>query len=90
MSRRKGQNPKLRIGTRNDGSQYFYFHARVSSRLQPSLGAIANIASSDSSTDGTRIKRNDFALHRRNSRGTGPKTVPIGFKWSSESSLMHQ
>jgi len=24
MSRRKGQNPKLRIGTRNDGSQYFY------------------------------------------------------------------
>jgi integrase len=25
MSRRKGQNPKLRIGTRNDGSQYFYF-----------------------------------------------------------------
>jgi integrase len=25
MSRRKGQNPKLRIGTRNDGSEYFYF-----------------------------------------------------------------
>jgi hypothetical protein len=25
MSRRKGQNPKLRIGTRSDGSQYFYF-----------------------------------------------------------------
>src|ERR1700722_17157716 len=25
MSRRKGQNPKLRIGMRNDGSQYFYF-----------------------------------------------------------------
>jgi integrase len=25
MSRRKGQNPKLRIGTRNNGSQYFYF-----------------------------------------------------------------
>ena len=25
MSRRKGQNPKLRIGTRNDGTQYFYF-----------------------------------------------------------------
>lgn len=24
MSRRKGQNPKLRIGTRNDGTQYFY------------------------------------------------------------------
>jgi len=24
MSRRKGQNPKLRIGTRTDGSQYFY------------------------------------------------------------------
>ena len=25
MSRRKGQNPTLRIGKRNDGSQYFYF-----------------------------------------------------------------
>jgi len=25
MSRRKGQNPKLLIGTRSDGSQYFYF-----------------------------------------------------------------
>src|SRR6187397_580865 len=25
LSRRKGQNPKLRIGTRSDGSQYFYF-----------------------------------------------------------------
>ena len=25
MSRRKGQNPKLRIGARSDGSQYFYF-----------------------------------------------------------------
>jgi hypothetical protein len=25
MSRRKGQNPKLRIGTRGNGSQYFYF-----------------------------------------------------------------
>jgi integrase len=25
MSRRKGQNPKLRTGTRNDGSEYFYF-----------------------------------------------------------------
>ena len=25
MSRRKGQNPTLCIGTRNDGSQYFYF-----------------------------------------------------------------
>lgn len=25
MSRRKGQNPELRIGTRSDGSQYFYF-----------------------------------------------------------------
>lgn len=25
MSRRKGQNPKLRIGTRSDGSEYFYF-----------------------------------------------------------------
>ena len=25
MSRRKGQNPKLRIGTHSDGSQYFYF-----------------------------------------------------------------
>jgi integrase len=25
MSRRKGQNPKLRIGTRTNGSQYFYF-----------------------------------------------------------------
>lgn len=25
MSRRKGQNPKLRIGTRSDGSHYFYF-----------------------------------------------------------------
>jgi integrase len=25
MSRRKGQNPKLRIGTRNSGTQYFYF-----------------------------------------------------------------
>jgi len=25
MSRRKGQNPKLRIGTRKDGTQYFYF-----------------------------------------------------------------
>lgn len=24
MSRRKGQNPMLRIGTRNDGTQYFY------------------------------------------------------------------
>jgi len=24
MSRRKGQNPKLRIGTRTDGAQYFY------------------------------------------------------------------
>jgi integrase len=24
LSRRKGQNPKLRIGTRTDGSQYFY------------------------------------------------------------------
>jgi integrase len=24
MSRRKGQNPKLRIGTRTDGTQYFY------------------------------------------------------------------
>src|SRR6516162_1096407 len=24
LSRRKGQNPKLRIGTRSDGSQYFY------------------------------------------------------------------
>ena len=23
-TRRKGQNPKLRIGTRNDGTQYFY------------------------------------------------------------------
>jgi hypothetical protein len=25
MSRRKGQNPKLRTGTRGNGSQYFYF-----------------------------------------------------------------
>jgi hypothetical protein len=25
MSRRKGQNPKLLIGTRSDGSEYFYF-----------------------------------------------------------------
>jgi hypothetical protein len=25
MSRRKGQNPKLLIGTRNNGTQYFYF-----------------------------------------------------------------
>ena len=25
MSRRKGQNPKLRIGTRSDGTKYFYF-----------------------------------------------------------------
>ena len=25
MSRRKGQNPKLRTGTRSDGSEYFYF-----------------------------------------------------------------
>ena len=25
MSRRQGQNPQLRIGTRNDGSHYFYF-----------------------------------------------------------------
>ena len=25
MSRRKGQNPKLRIGTSSDGSEYFYF-----------------------------------------------------------------
>src|ERR1700739_2032573 len=24
MSRRKGQNPKLRIGTRNDGTEYFF------------------------------------------------------------------
>src|SRR5580704_688482 len=31
------------------------WHARVSSRLQPTLGAVANIASSDSSADGTRI-----------------------------------
>ena len=27
MSRRKGQNPKLRIGTRTDGTQYFYIHS---------------------------------------------------------------
>ncbi len=25
MSRRKGQNPKLLMGTRSDGSEYFYF-----------------------------------------------------------------
>ena len=25
MSRRKGQNPKLLIGTRSNGSEYFYF-----------------------------------------------------------------
>jgi hypothetical protein len=29
MSRRKGQNPKLRIGTRSDGSEYFYFQYRL-------------------------------------------------------------
>jgi len=32
MSRRKGQNPKLRIGSRNDGSQYFYFQYWLGSR----------------------------------------------------------
>src|SRR5215469_5365347 len=33
--------------------------------------------------DGTRIRKHDRTLHRRNSSGTSPKTVPIGAKWSS-------
>ena len=43
------------------------WHACVSSRLQSSLGTVTNIASSDSSADGTRIGKHDCALHRRNS-----------------------
>src|SRR5260221_5816889 len=29
MSRRKGQNPKVRIGTRADGTKYYFFQYRV-------------------------------------------------------------
>src|SRR5580700_8583484 len=42
-------------------------HARIPAWLQPALGTIPSIASSDSPTDGTRIGKHDCALHRRNS-----------------------
>jgi hypothetical protein len=53
----------------------------------PARGATTwSIVSSDSSADGTHDSKHDRALHRRNSGGNGHKTVPIGAKWSGQSS----